>query len=98
MGDENYTGEIVDHYLNLTDETPPQLINTSTNPASPVVYSPGASYQFYSLWTDWSDIETVILEFDNQKTSASVIESTKKMFEQEQIVMDDSLEAVLEKS
>ena len=38
------------------------------------------------------------LEFDSQQTSASIIESTKKMFEQEQIIMDDTPEATLEKS
>ncbi|GAH37070.1 unnamed protein product, partial [marine sediment metagenome] len=38
------------------------------------------------------------LEFDSQKTSASIIESTKRMFEQEQIIKDDTPEAMLEKS
>jgi len=38
------------------------------------------------------------LEFDSQQTSTSIIESTKRMFEQERIIMDDTPEATLEKS
>jgi len=38
------------------------------------------------------------LEFGSQQTSASIIESTKRMFEQEQLIKDDAPEVMLEKS
>jgi parallel beta-helix repeat protein len=66
VGDRNYTGQIVDHYLNLTDQTPPQLVNTSTSPLAPVVYSPETLYQFYALWGDESGIDSVLFEFDKE--------------------------------
>ncbi|MHA1419034.1 MAG: hypothetical protein ACTSPO_08670 [Candidatus Heimdallarchaeaceae archaeon] len=40
----------------------------------------------------------VFLEFESQQTSASIIESTRKMFEQEEIVKDDTPATILEKS
>jgi hypothetical protein len=38
------------------------------------------------------------LEFESQQTSASIIESTKEMFEQEQLIKDGTPEVMLEKS
>ncbi|MCK5304264.1 MAG: hypothetical protein KAJ72_03375 [Candidatus Heimdallarchaeota archaeon] len=40
----------------------------------------------------------VFLEFDSKQTSVSIIESTKRMFEQEELIKDDTPEVMLEKS
>jgi hypothetical protein len=47
------------------DNTAPQYNNNITAPASPVIYAPGASYQFNITWTDaTTSVNTTIFEFD----------------------------------
>jgi len=48
----------------LPDLDPPEYSNEVTDPTSPVIYSPSASYQFNITWTDNSAVDEVILEFN----------------------------------
>jgi len=54
------------------DTAGPLYSSNVTDPASPVTYAPGASYQFNITWTDaTTDVDTVLFEFNGNNYSVS---------------------------
>jgi hypothetical protein len=60
-GDQNYTGS-TESWIVTVQLTTPQWKNNKTSPTSPVLYIPGASYQFNVTWSDDIGISTVFIE------------------------------------
>lgn len=60
---QNYTSSYETHFVEVVDTVAPAYSSISTYPASPVVYVPGALYQFNVTWSDYQN--NVVKIFQN---------------------------------
>jgi pimeloyl-ACP methyl ester carboxylesterase len=70
---QNYTSSYETHFLTISevDTQAPNWTNAIAFPASPATYSPTASYQFNTTWTDNFAVTTVLFEHNFTGTAAN---------------------------